>query len=98
MDARRQGDENSNSSVVAETMKLLANSLYVHQIMDPSLHNVTKYRTVEKTHIAISSKIFIFKPPNHITDQIYEVELVKPEIEHRKPIIVGLLGFFSTIR
>ena len=28
MDARRQGDENPNSSVVAETMKLLANSSY----------------------------------------------------------------------
>ena len=25
-DSRRQGDENSNSSVIAETMKLLANS------------------------------------------------------------------------
>ena len=28
VDARRQSDENSNSSVVAETMKLLANSSY----------------------------------------------------------------------
>ena len=28
MDARRKGDENPNSSVVAETMKLLANSSY----------------------------------------------------------------------
>ena len=25
----------------------------------------------------------------HITDQLYEVELVKSEIEHREPIIVG---------
>ena len=31
----------------------------------------------------------MFKRPNHITDQLYEVELVKPEIEHREPIIVG---------
>ena len=34
VDARRQGDENANSSVVAETMKLLANSSYGYQIMD----------------------------------------------------------------
>ena len=27
---------------------------------------------------------------NFITDQLYEVELVKSEIEHREPIIVGL--------
>ena len=31
----------------------------------------------------------MFKWLNHITDQLYEVELVKPESEHREPIIVG---------
>ena len=36
VDARRKGDENPNSSVVAETMKLLANSSYGYQIMDRS--------------------------------------------------------------
>ena len=36
VDARRQGDGNPNSSVVAETMKLLANSSYSYQIMDRS--------------------------------------------------------------
>ena len=42
IDARREGDENPNSSVVAETMKLLANSSYGYQIMDRSRHTVTK--------------------------------------------------------
>ena len=42
----------------------------------------------EKTQSAINGKMF--KRPNHVTDQLYEVELVKPEIEHRKPIIVGV--------
>ena len=87
MDARRQGDENPNSSVVAETMKLLANSSYGYHIMDRSRHTVTKYLSDEKTHSAINSKLF--KRLNHITDQLYEVELVKSEIEHREPIIVG---------
>ena len=87
MDARRQGDENPNSSVVAETMKLLANGSYGYQIMDRSRHTVIKYLSDEKTHSAINSKMF--KRLNHITDQMYEVELVKPEIEHREPIIVG---------
>ena len=86
VDARRQGDENPNSSVLAETMKLLANSSRGYQIMD-RIHTVTKYLTDEKTHSAINSKMF--KRPNHITDQMYEVELVKAEIEHREPIIVG---------
>ena len=43
VNARRQGDENPNSSVVAEIMKLLANSSYGYQIMDRSRHTVTKY-------------------------------------------------------
>ena len=89
VDARRQGDETPNSSVVAETLKLLANSSYGYQIMDRNRHTVTKYLTDEKTHSAINSKMF--KRPNHITDQLYEVEPVKPEIEHREPINVGLL-------
>ena len=78
---RRQGYENPNSSVVTETMKLLANSSYGYQIMDRSRHTVTKYLTDGKTHSAINSKMF--KRLNHITDQLYAVELVKPEIAHR---------------
>ena len=85
--ARRQGDKSPIFSVVAETMKLLANSSYGCQIMDRSRDTVTKYLTDEKMHSAINSKMF--KRLNHITDQLYEVELVKPEIEHREPIIVG---------
>ena len=42
VDARRKGDENPKSSVVAETLKLLANSSYGYQIMDRSRHTVTK--------------------------------------------------------
>ena len=55
--------------------------------MDCSRHTVTKYLNDEKTHSAINSEMF--KRLNHITDQLYEVELVKPEIEQREPIIVG---------
>ena len=87
VDARRQRDENPISSIVAETMKLLANSSYGYQIMDHSRHTVTKYLSNEKTHSVINSKLF--KRLNHITDQLYEMELVKPEIEHRERIIVG---------
>ena len=86
VDAPRQGDKNPNSSVAAETMKLLANTAYGYHIMDRSQHTVTKYLSDEKTHSAIISKMF--KRLNHITDQLYEVELVKSEIEHREPIIV----------
>ena len=46
--ARRQGDENPNSSVIAETIKLRANSSYGYQIMDRSRQIVTKYLSDEK--------------------------------------------------
>ena len=42
VDARREGDESPNSSVVAETMKLLANSSYGYQIMNRSRQTITK--------------------------------------------------------
>ena len=87
VDARPQGNEHPNSSVVAETMKLLANSSYGDKIVDCSRHAVTKYLNDEKTHTAIISRMFEWL--NHITDQLYEVELVNSEIEHREPIIVG---------
>ena len=55
--------------------------------MDRSRHNVTKFLHDEKTHSTINNKLF--KQLNFITHQLYEVELVKSEIEHREPIIVG---------
>ena len=68
-------------------MKFLANSSYGYQIMDRSRHTVTNYLNDEKTHSAINKKLF--KRLNFITDQLYEIELVKSNIEHREPIIVG---------
>ena len=58
VNARREGHENSISSVVAETMKILANISYGYQIMDRSRHTVTKYLGDEKTHGAINYKMF----------------------------------------
>ena len=58
MDARMKSDKNPNSSVVAETMKLLANSSYGYKIMKRSRHTVTKYLSDEKTLAAINSKLF----------------------------------------
>ena len=87
VDARRQGDENPNSNVVAETMKLLANSYYGYQIMDRSRHTATKYLADGKTHAAINSKLF--KKLDHVNNSLFEVELAKAQIEHKETIIVG---------
>ena len=89
VDARRQGDENPNSSVVAETMKLPANSSHGYQFMGRSRHTVMKYLKGEKAHAAINSKLF--KKLHHVNNSLYEVELAKARIEHKEPIIVGFL-------
>ena len=68
VEARRKGDENPNSGVVAETMKLLANSSYFYQIMDRSRHTVTKYLSEEKTLEAINSKLF--KRLDHLNNSL----------------------------
>ena len=89
VNTRRERDENPNSSVVAKILKLLANSSYGYQSMDRSSHTVTKYLSDEKTRGAINTKLF--KRLHQINDQLYEVELVKAEVVHRKPIIAGVL-------
>ena len=87
VDARREGDENPLSGVVAETMKLLGNSSYGYQIMDRSRHTITKYLNDEKTHKAINEPLF--KRLNTVQKDLYKIELLKSTIEHKEPIIVG---------
>ena len=88
VNARREGDENPNSSVVAEMMKLQANDSYGYQIMDRSRHTVAKYLSDEKTHGAMNNKMFKSLGYKK-NDPLYEMELVKSETEHKEPIIVG---------
>ena len=54
--ARREKDERPNSSIVAETMSLLANSSYEHQIIDPNEHTVTKNLGDEKHMEPLNTK------------------------------------------
>ena len=91
VDAGRKGDENPHSSVVADTMKLIANSSYGYQIMNRSRHTITKYLNDEKAHKAINSKFF--KKLNHLNDNLYEIESVKAVVEHKVSIIVDFSSY-----
>ena len=91
VNARREGDKNPNSSVVAETRKMFANSSYGYQFMDRSRQTVTKCLSDEKTNGAINTKLF--KLLDHINDQLYEVQLAKAEVEHRELVIVAFFLF-----
>ena len=59
-----------------------------------AVDTLTKYLSDEKTHSAINSKMFMRL--NHITDQLYVMELVKSEIEHKRTNHCGIL--YLTIR
>ena len=89
VDTRRGEDENPDSSVVAETMKLLCNSSYGYEIVDRSKHTETKYLNDEKTHKSNNGKMF--KRLNNVSKEPYEVKLAASKIEHREPIIVGFI-------
>ena len=87
VNTKRQSDKNPNSSVVAETMKLLVNRSHCYQITNRRRHTVTKYLVDEKTHAAINRKLL--KKLDLVNNSLYEVELAKAQIEHKEPIIVG---------
>ena len=55
--------------------------------MDRNRHTVTKYLSDEKAHKAINSKFF--KKLNHLNDNLYEIQSVMADIEHKEPILVG---------
>ena len=88
VNVRRERHKNPNSSVVAETMNILANSSYGCQIMNRRRHTVAKYLSDETTLRAITNKMF--RHLGYINDQLYEVKLVKSEFEHKEPITVGV--------
>ena len=84
VDARRAGDENPLSGVVAETMKLLGNGSYGYQIMDRSKHTMTKYLGDENTHNAINNHFV--KRLNIVANDLNEKEIVKSTIKRPEPI------------
>ena len=87
VDAIRQGDEYPNSSLVAETMELLANLSYGYQNMDRSRHTVTKYYSDGNTNVAINSKLL--KKLDHVNNALCEAKLAKSQIEHKEPFNTG---------
>ena len=70
VDAKRTGEENPISGLVAETMKLLENSSYGYQLMDRSKHTMKKYLGDKKT-IQLSKTNF-FRRLNIVAKDLYQ--------------------------
>ena len=68
-------------------MKLLAKSLGGDQTRDRSRHTITNYLNDEKAHKALNSNFF--KRLNYQNADLYEVEAVKPNVDHKEPTFAG---------
>ena len=67
--AKRQSVENPNTSVVGETMKLLAKNSCGSQSMKHSPHTIKRQLNVETTRSALYSNVF--KESNQVNHQLY---------------------------
>ena len=81
VEARREGDKNTFSSVFAETMKLIGNSSYGYQFMDRSKHSKTQYVVGAEVDKLVNERNF--KNLNVLPSYIYEVEMVKSSESQR---------------
>ena len=84
--ARRQTNENPTSSMVAETMNFFAENFLGYHNMDQSRHTVNK-----STHAAVNTKLF--RKFHQLNNSIYELDIAKAQIGHKKPITVGFFLF-----
>ena len=69
-------------------MKLIVNSSYGYQILDRSKHSKTQYVVGAEVDKMVNERKF--KNLNVLPSYFCEVEMVKSEVNHREPIIVGL--------
>ena len=85
VDATSQKDDNPNSSVVAETRKLLTISSYGYQSNDHRWNTVTKNQNKVKIQAVKFSELL--KKLGLVNVALQEIERAKTETEHKEPII-----------
>ena len=93
VDARRDGGRNKESTVVAETMKLVRSSSYAYQILYRSRNTSTKFVKVPHFDKFINNRFS--KSLNEWLDQIDQiddVEMSKTSFEQKRPIIIGFFN------
>ena len=81
VEARREGDKNTSSSVVAETMKLIGKSSYEYQMMNRLKLSKTQYVVGAEVDKLVNERIF--KNLNVLPSSIFEVEMVNSEVNHK---------------
>ena len=86
-DARRAGDVDKSMEIIAETMKLIGNSLYGRCVMNKEKHISMTYANKENITKRINDPHF--KDLKEISDDSYEVFSSKRKIKMNVPLQVG---------
>ena len=95
-DARRMGDNDPNTAIIADTMKVIGNLGYGSLIMDKTQHRQIKYVQGEnemcmKVNDPLFRKLDCLDPE----EQFYEVEMAKRKIKLDLPIINKLIKLIN---
>ena len=89
-DARRQGDTDQDTAIIADTMKVIGCSGYGSLIMDKTKHSEVKYVQGEnETCLKINDPLFRNLECLDQEEQYYEVEMAKRKIRLDLPIQLG---------
>jgi hypothetical protein len=89
-DARRMGDRDPNTAIIADTMKVIGNSGYGSLIMDKSKHRDINYIQGEnETCLKINDPQFRKLDCLDMEEQYYELEMAKTVIKLDLPIQLG---------
>ena len=83
--ARRQGDLNPTSSILADTFKLLGNSAYGKTLENLAKHHEVVYTDEPDQYI----KKPLFRKLTELDETIYEVEMAKSKILWNLPLQIG---------
>ncbi|XP_063966739.1 uncharacterized protein LOC135156886 [Lytechinus pictus] len=85
--ARRKGDVDPTTSVIADTMKLIGNSSYGKTITNKERHRNVKVCDEAKVQKHINNTLF--RDLNPISDNCYEVVMAKRKINMDLPVQIG---------
>ncbi|XP_063692200.1 uncharacterized protein LOC134824307 isoform X1 [Bolinopsis microptera] len=88
-DDRRAGDADSSKTMIAETSKLLGNSVYGHSIMDKARFTNVTFCDQEKASKMVNDPFF--HSLDEFSDETFEVTRLKKSVKHDLPL---QLGFF----
>ena len=86
--ARRAGDRDPTTNIIADTMKLIGNSAYGSLIMDKEKHQSVRYvKSKKEACDAVNQPTF--RKITELDDELYEIESAKKKILLNLPIYLG---------